>query len=90
MVRALLSLVAKLARVPLAPVPVFPYSPKRTFAVLGVLVLHTSQPALLITLPRTVFWKTTRAYCDQGRPRYVEPAAAVEEPDVETDDLLIT
>jgi len=50
-----LSFVEKLALVPEAPVPVLPYSWKVTSAVFGVLVLHISQPALLITAPSTVF-----------------------------------
>jgi hypothetical protein len=58
----------KLARVPFAPAPVFPYSAKVTFSVLGVEVDHSVQPAELTTLVMEVFWKSTRAYWDQGRP----------------------
>lgn len=66
---ALLNFLEKLALVPLAPVPVFPYSENVTLAVFGVLLDHCSQPALLIILPRTVFWKQTRAHSVHGRPR---------------------
>jgi hypothetical protein len=90
MLKALLSFVEKLALVPLAPVPVLPYSSRSTLPVLGVLVLQTSHPALLIMAPRTVFWKHTRAYWLHGRPRYTVPEAAVDEVEVLTEDLLIT
>lgn len=88
--KAALSLVEKLALVPEAPVPVFPYSSNVTSAVFGVLVLHSSHPADAMMAPRIVSWKQTRAYSDHGRPRKTVPVAAVEEVDVETEDLLIT
>ena len=69
MVRAELSSVEKLARVPDAPSPVLPYSSKVTYSVLGSLELHSSQPAELMMSLKTVFWKQTLAYSDHGRPR---------------------
>jgi hypothetical protein len=66
---ALESLEAKEALVPEAPVPSFPYSAKVTCPVLEVEVDHTSHPAELMMLLKSVFWKTTRAYSDHGRPR---------------------
>jgi hypothetical protein len=69
MVTAELIVVAKEALVPDAPVPVFPYSWNVTSAVFGKLEDQTSQPALLIIALKTVFWKSTLAYSDHGRPR---------------------
>jgi hypothetical protein len=51
---ALLNLEAKLALVPLAPVPVLAYSANTTLPVFGVVVLHCDHPALLMTELRLV------------------------------------
>lgn len=66
---AALRVVAKEARVPLAPSPVFWYSPKRTPEVRVSLVLQTDHPAELMAEDMEVYWKTTWASCRQGRPR---------------------
>lgn len=86
----LLNLVEKLALVPLAPLPVLPYSWNETPEVLGSPVFQIDQPAELITELMTVFWKQTLAYCPHGRPRYTDPLPADEPPDAAMDDLLIT
>jgi len=87
---AALSLLEKLALVPEAPVPVFPYSWKTASSVFETLVLQTSHPALLMIELKLVSWKQTRAYSLHGRPRKTVPAVAVDEEEVVTVDLLIT
>lgn len=64
-----LSFVAKLALVPEAPVPVFPYSPKVTCPVRSSPVFQMRHPALLMTALNDDFWNTTRAYSPHGLPR---------------------
>jgi len=89
-VKALLSFVEKLALVPEAPVPVFPYSWNVTWPVRSSPVFQILQPALLMMLESAVFWKQTRAYSPHGRPRYTPPDVAVVEDAAATLDLLIT
>lgn len=66
---ALLNFVAKPALFPLAPAPVLPYSPNSTQHVCSLPVFQMLQPAGLMTFVMLVFWKTTRAWSRQGRPR---------------------
>jgi hypothetical protein len=65
----LLKFEEKLALVPLAPLPVLPYSWKVTCAVFGVLGFHISQPAGAMMELIALFWKHTLAYSLHGLPR---------------------
>lgn len=58
---ALVNFFEKLALVPDAPSPLFPYSPNSTLSVLASPLFQIAQPALLITLLKFEFWNTTRA-----------------------------